>query len=169
MKTSIVPAQITTVEDKVAGNLSLSQLLLLSTPVFAGSAIYIALPPALNMPLYKIVLTGILALIFSLLAIRIKGRILLLWVITIGRYSLRPRYFVFDKNSGYLRAQSRKAEATHEELTEEPKEQDAPALPRLSMGEMVFLEQLITDPKARLHFKTNKKGGLSVRISETKE
>lgn len=168
MKTSIVPAQITTVEDKVAGNLSLSQLLLLSAPVFAGSAVYIALPPVLSMPIYKMVICAVLAVAFGLSAIRVKGRILLLWVITIGRYSLRPRYFVFDKNSSYLREPLRGEKQETEKHVETVPEVQV-VTPSFSMHELVFLEQLITDPKARLHFKTDRKGGLSVRISETKE
>jgi hypothetical protein len=169
VKTSIVPAQITTVEDKVAGNLSLSQLLLLSAPVFAGSAIYIAFPPALAMPLYKIIVATVLALGFSLLAIRIKGRILLLWVVTIGRYSLRPRYFVFDKNSSYLRPPAKKADAQEEPERQAEEELEVFLPPELSTREVVMLERIITDPKARLHFKTDRKGALSVRISEVKE
>src|SRR6266487_1064357 len=98
MKSSIVPAQITTVEDKVAGNLSLSQLLLLAAPVFIGSAIYIIFPPSLGAAAYKLAIVTIIGVIFGLLAIRIKGRIMLLWVITIARYNLRPRHYIYDKN-----------------------------------------------------------------------
>jgi hypothetical protein len=169
VKTSIVPAQITTVEDKVAGNLSLSQLLLLSAPVFAGSAIYIVLPPALSMPLYKTLVAGILAFGFGLLAIRIKGRILLLWVITVGRYCLRPRYFVFDKNSTHLRPQPKRAELSPEHQTDDAEEPEVFMPPQLSTREAVLLERILTDPKARLHFKTDRKGGLSVRITETEK
>src|SRR5674476_179344 len=103
MKTAIVPAQITTIEDKVVGNLSLSQLLLLAAPIFVGSAIYIIFPPNMGAALYKAILVTIIAVAFALLAIRVRGRILLLWVVTIGRYNLRNRYYVFDKNDPYLR------------------------------------------------------------------
>ena len=41
MRTTVVPAQVTTVEDKIAGNLGLSQLLLLTLPVFGGSALFL--------------------------------------------------------------------------------------------------------------------------------
>src|SRR6266576_4782423 len=98
MRTSIVPAQITTVEDKVAGNLGLTQLLLLAAPVFISTATYIVLPPNLGAAAYKIVMMTVIAVVFGLLAIRIKGKILLLWAIMITRYNLRPRHYIFDKN-----------------------------------------------------------------------
>lgn len=56
MKTSIVPAQITTVEDKVAGNLSLPQLFLLSAPIFIGSLVYLIFPPFMGAASYKLVI-----------------------------------------------------------------------------------------------------------------
>ena len=46
MKTAIVPAQVTTVEDKVAGNLNLTQLLLIASPVFVRGVIYAVFPPS---------------------------------------------------------------------------------------------------------------------------
>lgn len=169
MKSAIVPAQITTVEDKVAGNLSLSQLLLLATPVFGGSAIYIILPPSLESSLYKMILISIIAVVFSALAIRIKGRILLLWIITIARYNSRPRYFVFDKNSAYLREESYTdpdGEASKEshptaQVAEKPH-------PILTTGESVMLEDILSNPNSNLYFKADRKGGLSVRITEVK-
>jgi len=45
MKTTTVPAQVTTVEDRLAGNLSLTQLLLLVCPVFVSCLIYVVFPP----------------------------------------------------------------------------------------------------------------------------
>ena len=78
MKVTIVPAQVTTVEDRIAGNLGLSQLLLLTTPVFSGSLLYVVLPPVFHGAIYKLVLIVALFIICSLMAIRIKGKILLL-------------------------------------------------------------------------------------------
>ena len=167
MRSAIVPAQITTVEDKVMGNLSLSQLLLLSSPIFIGSLIYFAFPPNLGAAFYKTVLIAVATLVLWVLAIRFKGRILLLWAITIGRYNLRPRHFVNDKNDLFLRepelAPDRDSapEADDEQVEAVP----LPA-PQLSMSDAVFLEQIITNPKANLHFKADRKGALRVHITE---
>src|SRR5665213_4365185 len=99
MKVTVVPAQVTTVEDRIAGRLGLSQLLLLAAPIFGGSALYIILPPAMNSSAYKLVIIITLMLICSTMAIRIKGKIVLLWLIVILRYRLRPSYYVFNKNA----------------------------------------------------------------------
>ena len=103
MKTTIVPAQVTTVEDKIAGNIGMSQLLLLITPIFAGSILFVVLPPFFNYSAYKAVLIVIMALFCATLAIRIHGKILLYWVAVLVRYNSRPKYFVYNKNDNYLR------------------------------------------------------------------
>jgi hypothetical protein len=103
MRSTIVPAQITTVEDTVAGNLSVVQLILLCAPLFAGGAIFVLLPPFFIGSAYKITLVAVIAAIFWVMAIRIKDRLVLEWTITIGRYNLRPRRYLFNKNDAYLR------------------------------------------------------------------
>lgn len=168
MKSTVVPAQITTVEDKIAGNLSLSQLLLLVTPAFIGCAIYVILPPFLDMAAYKAVLMAIVLTAFALLAIRIKDKILLQWALIILRYNVRPRYHVFDKNSSHLRDVAR---TKPEETVKEPlaaKEVKHVQLPQLSTADAVMLEGIIANPKANLRFMTDKKGALNVRFNEVK-
>jgi hypothetical protein len=167
MKSTIVPAQITTIEDKVAGNLSLMQLVLLSTPVFIVMVIYIIAPPFLKMAAYKMVVVAIFAVVFGVLAIRVKGRILLLWAVTIATYNLRPRHFVFDKNDMHLRDCATKAPEL--EIEEENPDVDDEAIvipPQLSTRETVMLERIIADPNSRLHFKTDRKGDLRVHITK---
>src|SRR5665213_3181374 len=93
MKVTVVPAQVTTVEDRIAGRLGLSQIMLLITPIFVGSALYAVLPPLMNSSPYKLVIIITIMLICSSLAIRIKGKILLLWLIVVLRYRLRPSYY----------------------------------------------------------------------------
>ena len=75
MKMTVVPAQVTTVEDRIIGNLGFSQILLLIVPVFAAAGIFLLLPPFMGGALYKYVIMGIVALLFGLLSIRIKGKI----------------------------------------------------------------------------------------------
>src|SRR5215204_1042792 len=103
MRTTIVPSQVTTVEDRVAGRLGLSQLLLLISPIFGSSIIFVVLPPFFNYAVYKVVLIVCVASLSALLAIRIKGKILLFWAITLLRYNTRPRYYLFNKNSAHTR------------------------------------------------------------------
>jgi hypothetical protein len=169
MKATIVPAQITTVEDKVAGNLSLTQMLLLSVPVFGGSAIYIIFPPALSAAPYKIVLMTIVAVLFGLCAIRIKGKILILWMVIIARYKLRPRYYVFNKNDLYLRGKEVVTEPEPEPIEVVVKKPLGALAASLSTLEAVKLQAIINNPQAKLHFKTNKKGGLNVHVTEVKQ
>lgn len=168
MKSTIVPAQITTVEDKVAGGLSLSQLLLLVAPAVIGTGLYIVLPPMGSMPLYKIVIMAMVALAFGLLAIRIKGRILLLWLVILLRYNLRPRYHVFEKNDPHLRKMEPLAAQQASEQAEATKQIVAEPLPKLSVAEAVRLEGIIANPQAKLQFLTDKKGALRVHFNEVK-
>src|SRR5947209_20569411 len=97
MKVTVVPAQVTTVEDRIVGSLGLSQILLLATPVFGGTMLYAILPPNFHSAIYKLIVIALLFATCGLMAIRIRGKILLLWLIVMLRYNLRPRYFVFNK------------------------------------------------------------------------
>jgi hypothetical protein len=167
MRSTVVPAQITTVEDKIAGNLGMSQLLLLVMPIFGGSALYVALPPFFDYAVYKLVIIVGFAVLCGLLAIRVKGKILLHWVTIISGYNLRPKYYVFDKNDSHQREPeyhhhsaepTKKADKTEKAVKEQS--------PKLSLAELVRMERLITNPEANLHFKTNRKGKLSVHITK---
>lgn len=167
MKTTTVPAQITTVEDKVAGNLSFTQLLLFTTPVFLSGAIFALIPPFMNLNAFKLVVCIFVALVFMLLAVRIKGKILLSWVSVIGRYNYRPRYYVFNKNDSYHRT---KKQATVElddvVVATDTVQVRMPTL--IPIPEIVRLETALSDPRAKFHFKTTKKGDLRVVIQEIK-
>ncbi len=168
MKSSIVPAQITTVEDKIAGNLTLQQMILLAMPVFVNFALYATLPKSLKLSAYKVVLMVLVALTCGLLSIRIKGKILLIWITTIISYNLRPRYYVFNKNDAHLRV-------THEHSLDVASEDEQaivtetatmPEHPAISTADIVRLEGILANPAAKLSFNSYKKGGLHVRITE---
>ena len=166
MKSTIVPAQITTVEDRIAGNLGLSQVMLLIAPVFGGSALYVILPPFFEYAEYKIVIIVLLALLCGILAVRIKGKILLLWALVRARYNLRPSFYVFNKNSSYARRIDT-AEPRHDQQTEgsvvrskHPKITDVPPL------DLLKVERLVADPNANVRFTTTKKGELRVILTE---
>lgn len=166
MRTTTVPAQVTTVEDKIAGELNITQLILLVTPVFVGAGVFVVLPPFFNYAIYKIVLIVCIAVLFAMLAIRIKEKIILQWLFILIRYTGRPRYYLFNKNDTYMRdiPQPETPQATAKQA--EPKKMESVVKPHLSIAELAQIERLLTNPHANLHFKTNKKGALSVHITE---
>lgn len=166
MRSTVVPAQVTTVEDRIAGNLGLSQLILLIAPLFLGSILYVILPPFFGYHVYKVVVLVVLAVLCGLLAIRIKGQILLLWLLAVVRYNRRPRYYVYSKNS--LHARNYGETAAVETVAEE-----APVtaratrkLPQLSTADLVKIEDILANPQANVRFATTKKGELRVYITE---
>lgn len=170
MRTTIVPSQITTVEDRVAGRLGLSQLLLLISPIFGGSLVFVVLPPFFNYAQYKVVLIVCAASLSALLAIRIKGKILLFWAITLFRYNTRPRYYLFNKNSAHAREVILRSDIDDEPVEETITQAVATARKiNLTTAERVQIEDLIANPAANVHFIANKKGELSVHLTEVQQ
>jgi len=103
MKYTVIPAQITTVEDKIAGNLNLTQIMLLMLPVFFGIVLYAMIIPVMKISLSKIIIEAIVFVICAILAIRLKGKLIVNWLMVILKFNLRPAYYIFDKNTSYLR------------------------------------------------------------------
>lgn len=165
MRSTVVPAQVTTVEDRIAGSLGLSQLLLLLVPIFLGSILYVILPPFFAYHVYKVVLFVILAVVCGSLAIRIKGQILLLWLVSILRYNLRPRYFVFSKNSLYAREVVADEQGVTETVPKIVEEESANQI-GLSTADMIRVEDILANPAANVRFSTTKKGELRVHVTE---
>jgi len=168
MKVTVVPAQVTTVEDRITGNLSVSQIALFSIPVFGGSLLYAVLPPSMEFSLYKVIFVAIIALIAGILAIRIKGKIILMWAIIILRYRLRPKLYLFTKNTATSRKDYPEPKVQPEENLKTRMIQTVD-LPRLGIQEKAFVFASFDDPIGRLRFETTKKGGLNVRITEVQE
>lgn len=169
MKTAVVPAQITTVEDKVAGNLSLTQLLLIASPVFLSGILYAILPPGFETTTYKITLISFLFCSFAVLAVRINGQLLLTWLIIFLRYTQRPRYYVTDKNSSYLRDNNTPSShlKEHSRATS-PIKATAPAVAQLNVADRSRIESILSNPDAKLSLSTTKKGALHVSIKKIK-
>ncbi len=82
MKATIVPAQITTIEDRIAGNLSFTQLMLFVFPVILMGLLFIFVPPLVKVNALKLVVGGCLILVGGALAIRYKGNLVLHRLIT---------------------------------------------------------------------------------------
>jgi hypothetical protein len=166
MKIAIVPAQVTTVEDKVAGNLSLTQLILIALPVFVSGVVYAVLPPSFAIALYKIIVMILILMSFGVLAVRIKGILIFDWLQLLARYNQRPRYYIFNKNDSTIRLVFTKQD--REIHAEKPKEATVVSPPVLvpTTAERIGFEQLMAEGKAKLTFKRNKKGSLHVTLSE---
>lgn len=98
MRTTIIPAQITTVEDKIAGSLNMTQILILMFPVLWTAIIYILLPIPMKLTSYKVILIFVCVALCITLAIRIKDKIVAEWLGILFRYHFRPRYWLFNKN-----------------------------------------------------------------------
>lgn len=167
MKTTIVPAQITTVEDKIAGNLNFTQLLLLIAPIFLGGAIYAFVPPMISYTFLKTILVVTLAVVCISLAVRIKGRLVLEWIVIKSRYNARPKIYVYNKNDMFLRQQVKEMTETGNQK-QRVKKTKVRLEPNTALPKLVQIEHMITDPKADFHFRANRKGGLSVHIKEVK-
>ncbi len=168
MKVTVVPAQVTTVEDRIMGNFSFSQMLLLVTPVFVSAALFAFLPPLMSGSIYKYVLMGFIVLLSCILAIRIKGKILAYWVVVLLRFNIRPKYYLYNKNSvlhrlDYTATLKESAETNTVQIaTPEP-------VPKLKLHETIHVLSALDNPASRLRFEATKKGGLNVRLTEIQD
>ena len=168
MRISIVPAQITTVEDKIAGNVSVPQAMLLGIPILLGFIIALVFPPSGQFVAYKIAIVMGLFIICGSLAIRVKDRIIAQWLKLFAIYCARPLHYVYDKNSAYLRGVDT-AEVIPEKVVEvQPTKKPITTTNNISPKEFVRLEQFATDTRAGMKFEIGKKGELNVRVTEVK-
>jgi hypothetical protein len=170
MKATVVPAQVTTVEDRIAGNLSFSQLVLFALPIFGGSLLYAALPPSMGASMYKIVIIVVITVVCMVFAIRIKGKIILLWLIVLLRYNLRPKLYLFNKNILTYREDYPERPASSDYTGAWAEGRQKQTLPtKLSLAETARAYATLDDPVRKLRFETTKKGGLNVRLTEIEE
>jgi len=158
MRTTIIPAQITTVEDKIAGSLNMTQILILMFPVLWTAIIYILFAPTMKLVVYKLGLIGIVTLICLVLVIRIKDKIVAEWLGVVLRYHFRPRFWLYNKNDtsnriidipeipdiAVIKRKSTK-KATNDQKTE------------INISDLVRLEQLINSGKVAVRYKFEKK------------
>ena len=169
MRTTVIPAQITTVEDRIAGNLNLTQMILLIIPVLWTMIVYILLFPNMQFATYKLPIIGLVTIFCLLLAIRVKGKVVIQWLIILLRYNLRPKYYLFNKNESYLRDIDLPVfEKKQRKLfTKAPAKQEKKATkPSISFGDLARLDNLIANPKYSLSVKLGRKGGLNVGLEQ---
>ena len=169
MKVTVVPAQVTTVEDRIIGSLGFSQMLLLIIPIFVSAGLFALLPPFMESALYKYILMAILAFVCCVLAIRIKGKIIALWLVTILRYNIRPKYYLFNKNTTAHRLDYPPIIKPKEDNDPKKVETAQTSRYRLNTPETAKVLAAIENPAAKFRFETTKKGGLNVRLTEVEE
>lgn len=169
MKVTVVPAQVTTVEDRIAGSLSFSQMMLLALPVFGGGLLYIVLPPYGATSVYKIVILTVFAALCGILAIRIRGKIVLLWLAVLVRYEARPKYYLFDKRSIVNREQhnSKKSGEPNKVINTEGIVKEP--IHKLAFTDAMHVMATIENPASHMRFETTKKGDLRVHLAEVKK
>ena len=166
MRSQIIPAQITTVEDKIAGNFSLTQIMLLLLSVLIASFIYAFLPPRMNFVIYKLVLAGIFAVLSITLAIRIKGRIIASWLVVLLRYNSRPKYYVYNKNSATYREVIK---PDIQAVVAEQKQSEKVTQKQIitpDIKDVLKLRHLLDTTDFNLTYRSGKKGGLNVAFEK---
>ncbi len=169
MKTTAVPAQVTTVEDRIVSNLGVSQVVLLSLPVLMAGVVFAGFPPAMHITVYKLVVLILFTALCGGLAIRIKGKIVLLWLVVLLRYNLRPGYYVYNKNSLANREQYASTKATEAVEDTPEKITTRRRQSKLTVAETIRVFNAIDNPAANFAFTTGKKGKLYVRITEVNQ
>lgn len=169
MRTTIIPAQITTVEDKIAGNLNLTQILLLLIPIFWIGIVFILFPPYMKFAVYKAPTILIVLLLSLTLAIRIKGKLVLQWLGILLKYNARPKYYIFNKNETYLRIIDlpifpKKALFNFKLKSRVQKVKKDKA--SVNIKDLAMLENIISQGKLALSLKTSRKGDLYVDLKQ---
>lgn len=165
MKTVVIPAQITTVEDKIAGNFNLTQIMLLMAPIFWAVLVYTVFAPRLEFAYYKLPLIFLVAVVCIILSIRVKEKVILSWVVILLTYNLRPKYYLLDKNDSYLRTidlpifEKKKNKFLQKEASQVVKAKKA--FP-FSIKDLVRLEGLLSNPSYTFSLRSLRKGGLHV-------
>lgn len=172
MKTQVIPAQITTVEDKIAGNLNLTQIFLLMIPVFWMMIVYTLIYPQMHFAWYKLPILLIVSVICLILSLRIKGKVVLNWLVILIRYNSRPTYYLYDKNDSYLRTIDLPVFKTEKRriFSKSPAKQEKKVTKTtIALGDLVRLEGLIANPKFSFSIKSGRKGGLNVAVEQNQK
>lgn len=167
MKQQVIPAQITTVEDRIAGNLNFTQIILLMIPLFSLMITYAILPRPMHLTLYKIPVIIVVTLLCSILSLRIKGKVVLQWLTIFLTYNIRPTFYLNDKNHSYNRnvifpteRLKRRKQQVQTKLTQQavPTSKDS--------FTHIRLEDIVGTAKISFSVRTETKGGFNVAIKQ---
>lgn len=158
MRTTIIPAQITTVEDKIAGSLNFTQILLFMVPVLLGAAVYTLFLPFMKITPYKIGIVLVITTICLVLAIRVKEKIVAEWLVVLLRYKLRAKYYLFNKNDLTERMVDLPFIETAKNLARTSTAPRTKSRPDLSIKELIRLEQAMSSRRLAVSFRFGGKG-----------
>ncbi len=167
MKTTVVPAQITTVEDRIAGSFTLQQIVLLVFSMIVGLGIYAMLAPKMHLSQIKLVLILLQFSFLGGLALRINGKIVADWLIVFLRFKARPRQYIFTKNDPIYREIIEEkenvtipVERTQNKMTEKDKQES------LTLVESINIDKIFDNDSLSISFKPSKKGGVDVILKQ---
>lgn len=166
MRSQVIPAQITTVEDKIAGDFSLNQIMLLLLPVLLTSAIYAFMPPNMMLVVYKLVLASVLAIFCITLAVRIKGRLVANWLLVFARYNLRPKFYVYNKNTTLCREVVKPDVVVSTMQVKERQKKHIAQVNAPNIRDILQLNHILDTTDFNFIYKTGKKGGLNVAFEK---
>jgi hypothetical protein len=170
MKSIIIPAQVTTVEDKIIGNIGMLQLTLIFAPMMLGGLLYAGLTPRLHFAIYKIFIMIVLETIGAISAIRVKDHILLIWATYIASYLLRPRLYLYttpaapqDDKTVIGTETSSSIARSHAVAAGRPAQQPFAVI---TPEERIAVSEYLSNSDIEILFKTTKQGGSYVAFSE---
>lgn len=161
-RNTVVPAQVMTVEDKIVGSLGMKQLILLGIGVIGSGCIFLMMAPTGKITVLKLLVIVVLNVVTTCGAIRYKGELLLQWAAVGLAYVLRPRYWVYDKNTPYLRNVERTTAAQTKVAPQEVStDVEAMPMPAVAIEAQVQLNEFMNDPEKRVRF-VNTRGGMKI-------
>ena len=167
MRVSVVPAQVTTVEDRIIGCLGFMQILILVSAILCGAGVFVVLPPMMSEAWYKYGIIVAVLTVGSILSIRVRGVILAHWVSIIVRYNQRPMYYVADKNTmAYRQRDKDKDDQAHISAHTSPSTVSRHQPVHLDASARAKARAVIDDPAAHIRIATDTKGGVHVRITQ---
>ena len=163
MKTTNIPAQVINIEDHIAHNLSLNQLIILIIPLIISFIIYLIFPPFNIINSYKIIIMILIISSVSALAIKINNKLILNWLIIIITYLLRPKYYIFNKNQ--LKPLSLK---DSNENFKKPIQSPANKIHKIKSNKLqtISINNLYNPKNSNFSFQITKKGEIYVRFFE---
>ncbi len=158
MRTTIIPAQITTVEDKIAGSLNFVQILLFMVPVLWGTVVYTLFLPFMKVTPYKITLVLIATALCLVLALRVKDKIVAQWIAILLKYHLRAKRYLFNKNDLTERAVDLPVLAPAAHVAKALSTHHAKTHHDVSIKELIRLEEVMHSKHLAVSFRFGGKG-----------
>jgi len=168
MKAQVIPAQITTIEDRIAGSFSLTQIMFLLSPVFFASAVFVLFPPSMHLTIAKILTSLVFALIAIILSLRVKEKLVIHWIGVLLRYNVRPKFYIFNKNDGFMRPVE--AVKTNSGVDKAIKaEKTVKRAKGFDIAGLVKLDEILSSDHSQIKFTPNRKGGLHVALEKVNQ